>query len=388
MRAIPYLPIAASLCLFAGCAEFPETYENVIADGNIRPFAIVLDPPEAAPGDTVQAALKLYDAGKAYTVRWSLALKFQIKQGVTGSSFPTASEWVELDSGSLVTGSASDGLSLGFVIPDGERNPLRLSSYVPSLFPESDLSAEEKSLLQGLGIESTAGGIPRDTLLAALASRRSLPNGLAPLVDGFLAVLQIKAHVASPGFSVMVTKNLTVRYSNRLAAGAHLSNVNANPRLDSLGFIRVQAAGVTDFDEIREHASDTVFFAASRGEEAARAFDTLKIEPGFSYFLIASGATGQAYRSPEGLRHEEQLAYQWFYTDLDAPGMAGSELIGIKKGGRPLDGPVVPIRVPAPGKSHRRFAIRATLGDSRPEWGLLSSPGLAYASLYCVFAYP
>lgn len=384
MPHIKYLPLAASLCLFAGCAEFPETYENVIADEKIRPFAIVLDPPEAAPGDTVHASLKLYDAGKAYSVRWSLALKFQVKQSVTGSSFPTASEWIELDSGSLVVDSDSDGLALGFVIPDGARNPLRISGYVPIVIPESDLSAEEKSLLPGIGIGSSAGGIPRDTLLAAFASHRSLPNGLAPLVDGFLGVLQIKARVTSPGFSVEVTKNLTVRYSNRLAAGAHLSNVNANPRLDSIGIIHVHAAGVTDFDGIRDHASDTVFLGA-------RPSDTLKVVPGDSYFLIASGASGargQPYRSPEGKVHDEQLSYQWFYTDLDAPGKVGSELIVSRRGGRPLDGPVVPIRIPAPGTGFRHIAIRATLGDSRPEWGLLSSPGLAYASLFCVIAFP
>ncbi|GEM_PF-3053017 len=394
-------PIAASLCLLAGCAEFPEKYENVIADAKIRPFAIVLDPPEAAPGDTVHAALKLYDAGKTYAVRWSLALKFQVKQGVTGSAFPTASEWIDLDSGSfdtgnLVTESSSDGLDLGFRIPDDARNPLRLSGYVPGVIPESDLSTEEKSLLPGIGIESSAGGIPRETLLAALASHSSLPNGLAPLVDGFLAVVQIKAHITSPGFALDVTKDLTVRYSNRLKAGAYASNVNANPRLDSIGFIHVHAGGVTDFDKIREHASDTVFVGASAGaagDEAKRTFDTLKVVPGDSYFLIASGGGGQRYRSPQGNLHDEQLIYQWFYTNLDAPGKigadkVGAELIAAKHGDRPIDVPVVPILFPAPAVGLRRFAIRATVGDSRPEWGLLSSPGLAYASLFCVIEYP
>lgn len=383
------LLIAAPLCLLAGCAEFPEKYENVIEDAKIRPFAIVLDPPEAAPGDTVRAALKMYAAGKPYTVKWSLALKFQVKQSATGSAFPTATEWIDLDTDGFDHQASVEGSSLAFAIPTGNRNPLRLSGYIAEVIPESDLSEGERQRLPEIGIESFTGGIPRETLLAALESHPELPNGLATLVDGFLAVVQIKAQVTSPGFVLDVTKTLTVRYSNRLAAGDLVSNVNANPRVDTIGIIHVRAGGVTDFENIGNHASDTVWFAHSPGAPAeADRVDTLKVMPGDSYFLIASGGGGQRYRSPQGREHDEQLFYQWFYTNLDAPDKPWEDLIVTDREGRPLDGPVIPIRFPDKAIGLRRFTIRATVGDSRPEWGILSSPGLAYGSILGLIEYP
>lgn len=381
--------IAAPIFLLAGCADFPEKYENVIEDAKIRPFAIVLDPPEAAPGDTVRASLRLYDAGKSYAVRWSLALKFQIKQGVTGSSFPTATEWLDLDSAGLDRYQSADGPGLAFAIPAGSQNPLRFTGYVPELIPESGLSAEEKSALPDIGIGSFASGIKREAMLTALDSHPDLPNGLASLVDGFLAVVQIKAHVTAPGFALDVTKNLTVRYSNRLAAGGLASNVNANPRFDSIGLIHVAAGGLTDAGKIARHASDTVWFAASgRASADSSRVDTVQVDPADSYFLIASDGAAQRYRSPQGGLHREQLFYQWFYTNMDAPGKKWDELIVTVNGGRPLDGPVIPIRFPAKAAGLRRFAIRATVGDLRPEWGILSSAGLAFASFQGWIRYP
>ncbi len=388
MHRLTALAFAAPLCL-AGCAEFPEKYENVIADAKIRPFAIVIDPPEAAPGDTVRVSLKLYDAGKSYAIDWRTALKFQVKQAITGSAFPTASEWIDPDSAGLAPGGAEGRLDFRFVVPDGARNPLRFSGYVPDTLPTASLPEDGGAALAEIGIGFSAAGVPRDTLLAALASHPRLPNALAPLVDGFLALVQIQARVTAPGFSLDVSKNLTVRYSNRLAAGANASNVNANPRLDSIGFIHVRAKDVTDFAKIGGHASDTLFFVASHGPIEPRiAGDTLRIVPGDSYFLIASPqAPPQTYRSPAGSLHSEQYFYQWFYTQLDFPTTDWDKGIVTDHGDRSLDRPVIPIRFPAAGAGLRRFVIRATVGDSRPEWGLLASAGLDYAGIDCALEY-
>ena len=78
MNRIIKFTLAAITIGFIGCAEFPEKYENVIEGEKIRPFAIVMDPPEAAPGDTVSVSLRMYDAGKNYDVEWELCLKYQI----------------------------------------------------------------------------------------------------------------------------------------------------------------------------------------------------------------------------------------------------------------------------------------------------------------------
>ena len=68
--------IIGLILLFSACSNFPERYENVIEGKKIRPFAIVLEPAEAAPGDTVDVSLHIYDAGKNYSVEWSLQLDY------------------------------------------------------------------------------------------------------------------------------------------------------------------------------------------------------------------------------------------------------------------------------------------------------------------------
>src|SRR5687767_2146166 len=99
-KATKAILLGAAVALTA-CADFPEKYENVIVGRKIRPFAIVTDPPEAAPGDTVKVELKMYHADKAYAVDWELGLKYQVNQGATSSGFPTASEIIDLETGEL-----------------------------------------------------------------------------------------------------------------------------------------------------------------------------------------------------------------------------------------------------------------------------------------------
>lgn len=380
----------APLLALAACAEFPEKYENVIPGEKIRPFAIILDPPEAAPGDTVKVRLVIYEAGKRPSVAWDMALKYQLNQGATSSAFPSAEAEVDLETGGRKLGPSADGLAFSVVIPAGDANPLRLTGMAPAVLrEEAGLSEEEKRALASIGIADLASGLGKDRLIDALEKSDSVPNALAPLVDGLIGLVRFRAKVAAPGFKLDVTKTLTVRYSNRLRSGPFLSNVNGNPVLDSIGFIRVRAKDVTDFTRIAEHQSDTLFFATHAETDAADPrYDTLEVWPDCSYFLIAkTDGDGQPYRSPAGIGHTEQLFFQWFYSNLDATGRDWDELLGLADSDRPASLPVVPVRIPKAAAGLRHFSIRATVGDARPEWGALSSAGLDYKAIYGYLRY-
>jgi hypothetical protein len=384
-----FLALAPFLFL-AGCADFPEKYENVIEGEKIRPFAILVDPPEAAPGDTVRVQLKLYDAGKDYGIAWELALRYQLNVGATSSAFPNATEIVDLETVGEKIGVSPDGLSFSVVIPSGGKNPVALTGLSPEILrAESELSAEEKEGLRRLGIESFQGGLRKRDLVGALDSARSVPNSLAPLVDGLIGLVRFKAKITSPGFKLDITKVLTVRYSNRLEGGPFLSNVNRNPVIDSIGIIQVKAEGLTYFDEIAGHEADTVFFR-TRSEVAldTPVYDTLTVLPDRSYFLFArSEGSEQPYRSPAGIEHKEQLFFQWFYSNLDKTGSDWKDLITLDNGDRPASYAVVPIRFPKAEAGLRHFSIKATVGDVRPEWGALASAGLDYKTIYGYLKY-
>jgi hypothetical protein len=59
----------------------------------------------------------------------------------------------------------------------------------------------------------------------------------------------------------------------------------------------------------------------------------------------------------------------------------------LDNGDRPVNLPVVPVKFPRAGAGLRHFAIRATVGDSRPEWGALVSAGLDYKVVYGYIKY-
>ncbi len=372
------------------CAEFPEVYENVIEGNKIRPFAIVIDPPEAAPGDTVRVELKLYDAEKKYEVDWELGLKYQVNQGATSSGFPTVTEIIDLETGDGKLNPSTDGLAFSVVIPKGSKNPLELTDLSPEVLKiESDITDEEKEELRKLGMTSFENGLKKLDLIGALDSVNTISNKLSPLVDGLVALVQVKAKVSSPGFKLDVTKNLTVRYSNRLESGSYLSNVNRNPVIDSIGFIDVHAAGINHFSKIGSYKADTIFFSTlSESNPIAIHYDTLKVVPGHSYFMIAATRDAeQPYRSPAGETYKEQLFYQWFYTHLDAPESDWEDLITLDNDGRPVDMPVVSVKFPKASVGLKHFAIRATVGDDRPEWGALVAKGLDYKSVFGYLKY-
>lgn len=385
MRKSKHLILGFVAVVFTGCAEFPEVYENVIEGQKIRPFAIITDPPEAAPGDTVRVELKLYDAEKEYEVDWELGLKYQMNQGATSSGFPTVTEIMDLEAGEVKWNPSADGLSFSVVIPKGDKNPLELTDLSPDVLrTDSDITAEEREELGKLGLDNFESGLKKIDLIGALDTLSTISNKLSPLVDGLVALVQFKAKMKSPGFNLEVTKNLTVRYSNRLESGSYLSNVNHNPVIDSIGFIDVHAAGIRHFSEIGNHKSDTIYFTTlSESHPALIDYDTLRVIPGHSYFMIAATRNAnQSYRSPAGEIHREQLFYQWFYTNLDAPSSDWEGLITLNHDDRPVDVPVVPVKFPKAEAGLRRFAIRTTVGDDRPEWGALVSKGLDYKSIY------
>lgn len=362
MKVIGLLAIGCTAGLFMGCANFPNKYENIVEDEKIRPIAIVLDPPEAAPGDTVQVKLHYYDAGRAdIRIQWQIALDYSVDNyGGVGSE----REIRNLDSMALPGG---DSASFSFVVPTGDQNPLLLASMLPDSLP---------------------GAGSRDDLIRLLETMPmdSLPAEYAPLVDQFLAVTVLRAKIQSD-MEIDITKRLTVRYSKKMS-GAASANVNENPRLDRFGIIGVDHRNLTDPDSIGFFRSDTQFFMTN-----GATVDTFSVDDNHTYFLWADTAgAAQAYQSPssrgypQGREHVEDLYYDWFYTNLDESAEPWDQLIRIGEETGPKNLSVVRLRVPNDRDMHN-FIIRVAARDYRPEWAVLAAQGVAYAEARGYFEY-
>jgi hypothetical protein len=385
MKMFTIFAMAAGLLM--SCADFPETYENVIEGQKIRPFATVLNPPEAAPGDTVEVFLHLYDADKEYSAEWTLQLDYTVDNYAYLSS---AGKNLNLDSMKIpIPDSDADGrLHFRFVVPRGEHNPFYHSPLVPEIqVPAGEISSETRELLESSGIEVAEKGLTSRSLVEYLDERETVPAEFAPLANEMIALIRLNAKIKSEDFELDVDKRLTVRYSNRLESGG---SINSNPALNSIGIITVKKKGINEPEKISGFEADTQYFstnAASLNSGDPLPVDTFLIKKDWSYFLIAdTGGAAQRYVSPSGKTHSEHLFYQWFYTNLDETGADWDELIEVGDGDSDPSLPVVTLKVPK-DRGMKNFMIRVSVGDWRPEWALLSSTGLAYLEARGYFKY-
>ena len=381
-RITPLLLTTLSLALLA-CGNFPEKYENVIEDEKIRPLAIILDYPDAAPGDTITADLVMYDAGKDYTIDWELSLNFSV------------SNYGELGKGDILydldadpaTSYDNGRLRLKFVIPTGDNNPLVKSSLVPKVI---ELSDDEREQLENQGFPVTSTGFKTSDLVHYLDAVPSIPAEFTSMIDQMVGLIVLTAKVQSSEFKLDVNKKVSVRYSNRLASGSYVNNVNRNPRLDAMGIISVKAKGMDDSHRIGEFEADTQYFSMNFNNNylaLGSIVDTFVIKDEYSYFLMADTAgAAQIYRSPENIEHKEQLFYQWFYTNLDKTNANWEDLIELG-GDHGYNGmPVVYLKIPS-NKDMHNFTIRSVVRDWRPEWAMLSAAGIGYLEARGYFKY-
>jgi hypothetical protein len=359
MKTLKIITLVLLSVLLVSCNEFSSEYSNIIEDDKVRPIAVVLDKPEAAPGDTVHVKLHYYDAGKDVAINWQVALDYSINNY---SSKGEEKEVRELDN-YIIPGGTEDEFS--FVVPKGAENPLLLSSMLPDAITGLGTKSELIDMLDNMD----GSQIPADVL---------------PFIDNFLCVIVLRATLISD-MELSVTKRLTVRYSNKVDYDllGRQSYVNTNPQLNRIGIVTLNKKDATYYSDKAEILStEPQFF-----DNLASTVDTFIVEQNKSYFLIAdtSGAY-QNYLSPEGNLFKEQLFYGWFYTNLDDSDRDWKDLIEIGESGVSDEMYIVKLDIPEDRNMHN-FLIRTVVRDYRPEWGVLAARGCAYIEAKGYFEY-
>lgn len=343
-----------SLTLLTGnCVEFPAKYNNIIEGEKVRPLAVILEPPEAAPGDTVHVQLNYYDAERADPgITWSVALDYSVSNYDEQAQ---EREIHDLDSMALPGGNPTDFF---FVVPKGNNNPILFNRMIPEELPGV---GSKKRLL------NTLDASPDTTL----------PSASAAEMDMLASIIVLRATVHA-GIELDITKRLTVRYSNKVDDGGTFS-VNENPAFERFGIIAVDDKNAVWFsDKEKILKSDVTWF-----DSDSATVDTFSVDNDHAYFLIAdTTGAAQQYRSqpsdeyPTGSIRTEELFYDWFYTNLDETGAEWDELIEIGDGSGNTYF-CVKLSIPSDTNMHN-FRIRVVARDYRPEWGVLASQGVAY----------
>jgi hypothetical protein len=323
--------LLSSLLLFAsllvsGCGiDFATRYDR-IEDNKVRPLAFVYDNhgyAEAAPGDTVTCTA--YFAGDTVrTIDWTVSTALII--GSFGSD--TFADTVSLDR-YLVPGSyqeyfggTTDSVRFEFIVPadiirdnfsdNGTVADLLPAGISDSLMPESVRVMSPASLIDMVELLSggASAGIPDSVLTGVLSD--SVVQMIPALLQAFTVEMKLFARVNG---TYRVESTFTVRYNTRLHPLIPEIPVNRNPVVTWIRCYRVTGDPVV-FDPVTDKKIvDTLFNLFPEP-------DTIVIEPGFHYFLVADSATGSldsaVSLTDQSLQaRPEELSYEWFFENCD-----------------------------------------------------------------------
>ena len=354
------------LLLAVSCTNFPTPFENIEEAQKLRPFAVVCDPPESAPGDTVSVRLYYYNPpGDQPSIHWQISLDYGID--LHGSDFEK--DTVSLDS-MMLPGSTPDGFR--FRVPDSVLlNSTQLGEMAsnPSINPLHLAIPVIDSLLR----TAAQTGIATPQLLA--------------LADNFSCKLKLRAKMQAD-ISLDVTMLLRVRYSNKLES----PNVNVNPTLRWMGIIKVPKANFTAIDSISSSGYALQYLFNSVHPDSVH--DTVTIDSGFTYFVVADSGGSDARTQRQAYTYlsfkdnvskvdTEVYDYSWFYTNLDYSGaMIMDSLLMFGQG---HSGAVRQMLPPVDTAMHR-FRLYLAIRDER-QADAGATPGEAFGWANGYFSY-
>jgi hypothetical protein len=292
--------------IFFSCTNSLPKFADIQAD-KTRPIAVVLDPAEAAPGDTVHVRyIGFSPDSDTLTTHWTVALDFA--EGSTYGGKAVEGHIVDLEPLMLPGFTPTD---FYFVVPD---STLLFSTYLKGL-----VQAQWNS--QHLTISQV------DALLKmTVKSGDSLPSSLATIADMIGTKIKINVHINAE-FSLDVYKYMTIRYTRDLKSDS--ANVNKNPALRWIAVYDVAKGKVNSYDSIAKDSFAVKYlYYDPKYVDTNKIWDTITIDSGHTYYLIAdSGINGhdtdmQTYTylsliSGSSITTKENYYYQWFYKDLD-----------------------------------------------------------------------
>ncbi len=351
--------------LLTGCGDgFPGQEMSLGTEDKTRPYAVTVEPPEVAPGDTVTVRLR-YQAARPSDVvsTWRVALDY-----ATG---PYEADEIERRLVPLPDVAPPVVDQFGFMtqvfqyaVPDSV--PLWSTAIADVITDPSMLYILDLLEPDGVGepphkteVDAWLRGLTPDDLAAMNPLERTATQRLADL---FSCSIRFRVTLDA-NTSVDVTRNLTVRYSSRL--GSDNVNVNAEITRFEIGVIPAPDVDISDLEEWEDRI---VWYAFDGTSENGLPEARVPNEPGNTY-LVSVRQDPQLYTSPFELDQtlEEQGDYRWYFLRLDAP-ESGHDLY-VDEEGEPTEMFMLDedVRMLLPG-GDSNFRLLSVVYDKRPEW--------------------
>ena len=376
------LAIALGSIFITGCADFLGKEMNIEAGIKTRPIAVIIEPPEAMPGDSITVVAYYYDPTPSATaVSWKLALDYRFnlygtietEAHVLDLTEKLWGERIETDDEGMVRH------EFRVAIPD---SVFLVAGSIPDVIDE-EFPSEIRALI---GVEENAPVTKRDlaTFLHAVDPATLAPEAylwFAAYADFFTCQIRLRGKIVNE-IELDVTKNLTIRYSRKFGS----DNVNTNPTIESLAILQVHHTDVDDRNDIGLYATDTTY--VYHQDPAVTRDHTIAVNHSYTYYILMTHAV-ETYRSPAGIEHPEEHEYAWYVSGL---GFAGNEepLFVADDGGEgDHDMFEEIVRLDPPGGPRSwRVMVYGVLRDERREWRMYHGvPGAALAAGEILFEY-
>lgn len=377
--------VLAAMAFLAGCGDrFTDVEMHVGGEEKIRPIAVVCEPPEAAPGDSVRVSLLFWAPDPAAVhVGWRVSLDYDLG-GYEADEVER--RVVDLEDTQVLPLPVDDGhgfltQTFTYVVPD---SALLWSSGLPSPMRDEAMIALARVLVPGnpdatskAGVEAYLRALNPEDLNTMDPMTRAMAFALA---DRFACRIRFRATLHA-GIVVDVTRNLTIRHSRRLGS----PNTNDNPEVSRLEVLAIPHPDVEDYDK-PEYQNEIVrypFPVTSGGIAEIR----VPRHSDWTYYLVMTPGL-QEYTSPfSGDRlFTENDTYRWYYFWMDDP--ANEFALFRDDPGDPTEMWTLDehVRLAPPGGGEARYRIIGCLRDERPEWSLYqTSPGVTVAMGELVF---
>ncbi|MDY0109647.1 MAG: hypothetical protein RBT60_06885 [Candidatus Krumholzibacteria bacterium] len=363
-RILSLFALSAASVLGVGCdVSFPDEEMHFGREHKTRPFAVIVDRPDASPGDTLTVTLLAWSPAPASVdIAWRAALDYDIglyeadeverRYVAVPAPAPTA------DGDGVLT------QSFQWVVPD---SVMHWTSALPA-----ELDDPQAIALAGALLGDAASSPPRrdevGAWLGALtpvdlaAMTPQTREAVWALADRFACQIRLRARLQTD-LAVDVTRNVTVRHTRRLGG----PQTNHNARIVSFAVVAVQKADASREDLADPAVTTTWHRFIDAGVRVAEQVE-VPAHADWTYYAVVAGELEQ-YRSPFDYEQPltEQASYRWYYYRQDLPGSdhqffvtedgEEAEMWHLKQEAR--------IK---PAGQGSRFRMVAVVRDERSEW--------------------
>ncbi|OGS37115.1 MAG: hypothetical protein A2293_12975 [Elusimicrobia bacterium RIFOXYB2_FULL_49_7] len=353
--------LSSATVFLMGCSNFPTTYENV--DGSkTRPLAIVCEPPEAAPGDSVSLSLLCkFKPGSSRTITWTIYYDY-------GTDL-YGNEIFLSQSKRLSTVAGTDTL-VKFRLPDS------------ALFYSTLLKNTIK------GIDTSLTMADADNMFKTLSLMSPpLTDSMKNMVNNFASQVKIVAHIYGD-VDVMVEKLFTIRYTCKLDS----LQTNQNPCIRWLKVYTLTGKDMQDPDSIPTHTEKVQYLYDENNPVAPP--ETITVDVDKSYLFVADSGVlvgdtliqrYQYFSMKDNVIKQdyEIYHYDWLFTNSDyQSGMKQDSLI-LMQGQN--NGPIAGFLPPVDTRMHH-FSLYCVVRDRRMN-EMFSSSGVGYREVKGYFSY-